>query len=476
MKLQRTGMSPRATSISLLLTGIILAAISFLSVWFTPDLTWHPGRDAELRATYSTFQATGTLLIKLAGSGSNGTQSNQDSTFVPAVWDDDPGAYVLASLMGQLTQSDSPYPGLKLAQAALVSLPMLWLPTAIARLFRNSRSGYALLLVPPILWLVNNGSILLGTMYGLSDFASPTRVYALYGIGASVTFLSLSILLLLSTYRLNIFSLLSISLVFGILVSVGNLIRSHSGIGIALGVGFLWWINSQGKKNFLKAVFGALVTLLTSSLLVFGTMSSINSERSIATGQDASEYPISHVTWHPLYLGLSFPQPISGVDSKLGVVWADEFGWEKARSIEPDVLINTLEYDQIIKEVFIETVSSQPYEALYTYFGKLILVLEDFLGIIAVIIAGVLLSRSSKRGGQSTKPPSILVVIPTLIYGFVPPVLVMPLLYYYSELSAALGILLSVAVGSLVTREASQRFRKVKSALEIKLENFQSGR
>jgi hypothetical protein len=308
-------------------------------------------------------------------------------------------------------------------------------------------------------------------MYGMSDLASPTRVYALYGIGASVTFLSLSILLLLSTYRLNLPSLLSISLIFGILVSTGNLVRSHSGIGIALGVGLLWWINSQGKKNFLKAVFGAFVTLLTSFLLLFGTMSSINSERSIATGQDASEYPISHVTWHPLYLGLSFPQPISGVDSKLGVVWADEFGWEKARSIKPEVLINSSEYDEIIKGVFIETVSSQPYEALYTYLGKLTVVIKDFLGTIAVIIAGFLLSRSSAKGGKSKKLTPILFVIPTLIYGFVPPVLVMPLLYYYSELSAALGILLSVAVGSLATREASQRVRKIKSYLVIK-QNF----
>jgi hypothetical protein len=415
-----------------------------------PHLLWHPARDAELVATYRSYIETGTLLVKESGSGSNYTQAEAPGSLSSAAWDDDPGVYILASLLGDLTGSESPYPGLKVAQALLVALPLLWLPYAVARVFKRARAGYSLILIPPILWLVNNGTILLGTQYGLSDAVSSLRVYALYGLGASLTFLSLSLLLLLSTFRFKIPALFAITLGLSFLAGLGNLTRSYSGVGIALAVGVLWWINLKRKPRVVFSLAGSAIALAIA--MVFGStiMANINTDRAEATGQNLSELPDSHGTWHPLYLGLSYPEPITGQPSELGIPWSDEFGWNVAKSANPDVVIASEEYDFYLRDAFWEAVSNQPVEAAQTYVGKLLFVIKHFGAMIFVIVLGLGLGFS--RAGKHRKRLILasIIPVPSLLFGLVPPVLVMPLLYYFSELSAALGLLLALSVGSLV--------------------------
>lgn len=440
---------PTATSWLLLATGTILAITSFIAVFNMPDLLWHPARDAELVATYDAYQKTGTLLVKQSGTGSNYTQAPSTSEYSSAAWDDDPGIYILASVLGKITKSSSPYAGLRAAEAVLVALPLIWLPLAVARVFRRARAGYALFLLPPILWLVNNGTILLGTEYGLSDSVSTLRVYALYGMGASLTFLSLSLLLLATTYRFKTRTLLLLTLGFGVLAALGNLTRSLSGVGIALAVGIIWWLNSSLKSKYLFAITGSVAALMIAVGLTTATMTYLNEQRAIATKQDLAELPDSHGTWHPLYLGLSFPEPITGVASELGIPWSDEFGWDKAREINPNVVIAGEEYDLIIKEVFWDTFTAHPVEALRTYIGKFLFVLKHFGAMFIFIGLGIGLSLTRQGNRRHALIAGSCIALPTLLIGFIPPVLVMPLLYYFSDLSAALGLLLALSLGSL---------------------------
>ena len=74
--------------------------------------------------------------------------------------------------------------------ALLCALPMLLLPVTVARVFGRARAGLAMLALPVLMWLAN-GTVLTGTEYGLADRVSSTRVYALYGLPASLMFLSL---------------------------------------------------------------------------------------------------------------------------------------------------------------------------------------------------------------------------------------------------------------------------------------------
>jgi hypothetical protein len=441
---------PKATSLSLVLTGLVLAGVSFLSVLSMPDLPWHPARDAELTATYNAYKQTGILLIKETGSGSQYVQAAAASKYSAAALDDDPGVYILASIFGHITGSDSPYPGLKIAQGLLVAVPLLWLPTAVARVFRRARAGYALLAVPPVLWLVNGGTILLGTQYGLSDSISITRVYALYGVGASLTFFSLSMLLLASTYRFKLPGLMTIGVGFGILAGLGNLTRSLSGFGLALAVGVIWWINTKHRFKILKMISGALIAITVAVGFGTSSLAFLNTERAQATGQEVSELPTVHSTWHPLYLGLSYPQPITGEPSDLGIIWSDEFGWNVARAANPNVLIAGEEYDAILRDAFIAAVQKQPYEAVKTYIEKFLYVIKHFGAMIFAILLGIGLGIS--RPGAHRKPLIVasLLTLPVLAIGLAPPVLVMPMLYYFSDLSAGLGLLLALSIGSIV--------------------------
>jgi hypothetical protein len=445
----RNRLWPRSTSLILVLVGVVLAATSFLTVMKMPDLGWHSQRTLELESIYNAYQETGTLLIKATGSGSNSTQIFSPGEYASGAWDDDPGSYIVASLMSHVTGSDSPLPGLSLAQALLVALPLLWLPTAVARVFKRPRAGYAMILLPVVMWLVNKGTLLAGTEYGLSNAASPTRVYALYGLAASMAFLSLTLLVLACTYRFRTWALILVSLGFVVLATAGNLSRSLSGMGIALGVGVLWWLHLSGRFKWLRAIGVALVAVVLTSGLQTGTMSVINSARSEVTGQSMAELPTSHGPWHSLYIGLSYPQGITGEPSPLGILWSDEFGWNKAREVNPDVAIASVEYDEILKDYYLNEVKTHPVAVAKIYLAKTWYVIKDFGAMLILIAVALVLAFSRRSTQRRTLGAAVAMTIPTMLIGLAPAILVMPLLYYYSELIAGLSMLVALSIGAL---------------------------
>lgn len=441
---------PRSTSVLLILVGVVLAVVSFLVVINMPALGWHSARDHELRATYDAFRETGTLLVKAANSGSKYTQAPATGPWVSATWDDDPGAYIVASLMGLVTGSSSPYPGLGLAEALLVALPLLWLPTAVARIFKRPIAGYAVVLLPPAMWLLNNGTFLAGTEYGLSDAASPTPVYALYGIAASIAFLSLSLLVLFCTFRLRTSLLIAVSCGLVVLAAAGDLSRSLSGMGIAAGVGVLWWLHTRKKWRWVAGIVAALTAVALTIGLQSATMTGLNVARAAQTGQSMANLPDTHAVWHSLYLGLSYPEPITGQHSPLGIAWSDEFGWNQARAIDPDVVIASADYDLILRHLYVAQVKAHPLTVAKLYVDKFLFVVREFGGMISFILVGLVLALTRRASPRRTLAAAITVTIPTLLIGLIPPVLVMPLLYYYSELTAVLSVLVAIALGGLV--------------------------
>lgn len=441
---------PTSTSVLLLLVGLVLSVASFVVVMNMPDLQWHPARDAELAVTYQSYRETGVLLVKPSGSGSNYTQAPSPGRWTSAAWDDDPGAYMVASLMSHFTHSSSPYPGLKVAMALLCSLPLTLLPTSIARIFRRARAGYSMLLLPGVMWLVNHGTILIGTDYGLADSVSPLRVYALYGLGASMAFLSLVLLAFFSTLRLRLGSLIAASVLIAALGGAGNLMRSLSGFGIAGAVGVLWWVNRRGRGRLLQTAAATLISIGIAFALPMAVMHQVDSGRAVLTGQSSSELPKSHGVWHPLYLGLSYPQPITGEPSAFGIVWSDEFGWNKAREVDPNVLIASAKYDAIMKTLYVQEVKSSPGAALLLYVQKALYTIKSFGGMVAVVLIGFVLALQRRGAHRPRLGRIVAIALPTIIIGVIPPVLVMPLLYYYSELSAAMGLLVAVGLGALI--------------------------
>lgn len=443
---------PRSTSLFLLLVGVVLSVLSFVVVLSMPELRWEPHRDLELQATYDAYRETGLLLVKDASSGSPQTQHTPAARgdLVAAAWDDDPGAYLVASLLGGVTGTESPYPGLALFTAFLVAAPLLWLPTAVARIFRRARAGYALVLLPAAMWLLNQGTILVGTEYGLADSVSQLRVHAFYGIASSLVFLSLSLVLYFCTLRLGWRALIVVTVLVGVLAGFTNLAKAWAGLGVAIAVAVLWWLNSTGRKRWLVAAAAAVCAVGLSFAVPAAVMGATDGARQDVIAPERVELPDFHGTWQQVYLGLSYPEPVTGQQSPFDVDYATGFALMKAAEVDPDAPIGSVEYDAIMRELYVEAVRSDPLDAIGMYLSKTLFVIKQFGAMIAFIAVAFIIALTRRSHQRRLLGASIAVAVPTLAIGILSPVLVMPDLYHYTELSAALGVLVAVSLGALV--------------------------
>lgn len=434
----------------LVLVGAVVAAGVFALAASIEPPRFHLARDAELQATYETFRATGVPLVKEHGTGSFYTRlETPPRRLVPAVWDDDPGTYLAAAYVGGALGEDDPYEALRWSVALIAALPWIVLPLAVARLFGNPAAGLATAAAPLIgLALRGRGSVL-GTDYGLSGPHTGVPVYALYGLASGWVFLLLSALLLVATIRWRTRTLGAIVVLFGLLAGVGDLLRSWSSIGVAVALGVV-----VNKSLRTRRVIGGVVAAMTAVALMIGTqqgvMRWVNAQRERLTAVAPDDVPSAHPTWHPLYLGLGYVGAFEGDnrENPFGVEWADDFGWKKARAVQPDVLLNGAEYDQIIRRFYIEAVRRRPFTAVATYLQKAVDTLrQNWPSLSFIALAAVLMLR---WGGRRPLLLAIAITTPTLLYGMMPPVAVMPLRYYFAELTAATSILLVIGVGALL--------------------------
>jgi hypothetical protein len=432
----------------LLATGLLLALGTFWTVLSMPDLPYHPARDLELRATYDTYVQTGVPLVKENGTGSWYGQVPGEG-LTKAAGDDDPGSYLVASWMSHLTGSDSPYPGLRWVMALLCALPMLVLPVTVARIYGRARAGMAMLALPVLTWLAN-GTLLVGTEYGISNKIATTAVYALYGLPASLIFLSLVLVAYAVTRRPGFRAAVGWTIALVLLATVGNLLRSLSGAGIALAVGVVWWVAWRGRLRWAVAAAAAAVSVTAAFWLPGVVMDRIDAQRDPVVSAETSKLLDAHGTWHPLYLGLSYPQPITGEPSKFGIEWSDEFGWMKAREIDPDVVVSSAEYDLIIKDLFLDEVRSAPLATVGLYLAKTVYTAKHFAAMLAVILVAIVMVWRRPGPHRTVLRQVSAATVPILLLGLVPPVLVMPLIYYYTELVAALALLTALALGGIV--------------------------
>ncbi|HYH73702.1 MAG TPA: glycosyltransferase [Nocardioides sp.] len=439
---------PRATHLLLQGTGVLLAALTFFTVLGMPELPYHPARDLELRATYDTYRETGVPLVKVNGTGS-WYGAVEGAGLTKAAGDDDPGSYLIASWMSHLTGSDSPYTGLGWVMALLCALPMLILPVTMARVFQRARAGLAMLALPAVTWLVNGGTVLVGTEYGLSDQVSPVRVYALYGLPAALLFASLVLLAYSLMRRPSLPYVVLLTVVFVVLATSGNLLRSMSGVGTALAVGVLWWVTVKGRARWVVAPAVSVVCALASLWLPGVVMDRIDAQRAEVISPETARLPSAHTLWHPLYLGLSYPQPLTGEASPFGVTWSDEAGWAAARAVDPDVVVASAEYDAIMKDLYLDRVAPAKWQAARLYLGKALYTVKHFGATILLILMAALLVWRRRGPHRAALAQLTVASLPGLCLGLLPVVLVMPMLYYYTELVAVLGFLTAVAVAGL---------------------------
>ncbi len=427
--------------------GLVLAVGTFVYVLSQPDFLFHPARDLELRATYDTYRQTGVLLIKPNGSGSwYGAVEGNGMT--RASGDDDPGIYLVASLMSHLTDASSPYTGLRWLMALVSALPMLVLPAFVSALVRRTWAGLAMLLVPLVALVTNHGEVLTGSNYGQSDDASLVPVYAVYALPGAIVFGSLVLLGYAYAREVSTRWLVALSIVSVAIAGFSNLLRGLSGIGVALALGVLWFVQARRSRRWVTAAgLGVVVAGLAAgvSLLVPKlAMDLVEQQRADAVTVETSS-TMANAPWDNLYLGLSWPQPMTGEESTFGVPWSDEHAWARAAEERPGTLPFTPEFDEVMREVYLDEVRAAPGKAARLYAEKTAFTAEHFAAALGVIALGLVVVAVTARRLDPVVGRRLgvaaLIAVPTVVFGFLPPVLVMPMLYYVSELVAGLAFL-----------------------------------
>lgn len=431
----------------LLLLGGLLAAVTFVASNQLPLSPFHPSRDAELKATYAAFLETGVPLIKATATGAPYPRvPHAPRKYEPAAWDDDPGPYLVASYVGRAVSVADPYRALHWTMSLLAALPWLLLPLAIARLFDRFGPGLAVALAP-LAALVLRGSLVLGNDYGTMGKGTG-YIYAMYGLPGAWLFLWLALLLLIATFSIRRWPIVILTLSIGMAAGFTNFLRSWSGLGLVLAAGVVVGM-SVNRRRLLTGLLVSTVALAISLGIPRFTMNALEAKRATVTGIASGLLPTGHPMWHNPYLGFGYQGLSDGyrTPNPFGIKWSDDFAVEKARQVNPQVLAFGIEYDSIMRDLFFRELRAHPWLAIRTFAAKF----ADTLGqnllpilFIAVIALGsVVLKRYST--GFTT---ALVMATPTFLYGLVPPVVVMPLKYYFVELTAALSILIVVAIGA----------------------------
>ena len=425
----------------------MIAVLIFLRSYAITPPSFHLSREEELRATFGAFLETGVPLIKSKGSGSWYTHLPEaPRQYEPSAWDDDPGAYLVASYVGRAGGFVDPYEPLHLVMAFLAALPWLVLPLAMARLFGRVSAGLMVLLAP-LAGLLLRGNLLLGNDYGQTGKGTGS-IYATYGIPSAWLFLWLSLLLLIATVPFRWWRTVVLILVVGAAAGLGNLLRSWTGLGIAIALGVLLALNIERRRLLTGAAVG-MVTFTVSLSVQWLTIGVINNQRATFTGVPAAEVPEGHPIWHTLYLGLGYQGALDGyaTPNPFGIEWSDTFAWEKAREMKPDVVLFSAEYESILRRLYLEEVGKHGWLVTGTYFVKLADTLIQnawsllFIGATAVGLAAF---RQHPKGFTV----GLGIAAPLMVVGVLPPVLAMPLKYYFVELTPALGVLVIVTTSS----------------------------
>lgn len=439
---------PRRERWALFGLGLVLAAVSFGIALAIGPVEYHSARAAELHATVSAYEQTGVLLVKDAGTGSRYVQLPTTAPMEPAALDDDPGSYVLASVVADLVGTEDAYRAVTLVQALFVAVPMIWLPWTLAALFRRTRAGLAAAALPVLVPLLKTAPLaLLGTDYGMS-VPDGIPVYALYGLASSALFGVLSLLLLFATRRRSWRVLAGGVAVFGVLSGCCGLMRSWSGIGVVLGIALFVALHARGWRRLPVGVAAAVAGLAVLLATQAGVMRTLDGPRAFISEMDVAALPVAHGTWHPLYLGLSYSDEVGVEPSELGILWSDAFGWDKARAIDPDVVVASREYDAILKDLYLAEVREHPVEVVGMYVAKAFDTVQQNGWVIGATLLGLVVLWRRPGTGPVLRRVTLL-LLPAVAYGFTPPTLVMPMRYYFMELSAATGLLLAVVVAGV---------------------------
>lgn len=125
---------------------------------------------------------------------------------------------------------------------------------------------------------------------------------------------------------------------------------------------------------------------------------------------------VNHVIWHPLYIGL-------GYFSDGTIKYEDSFSIEKAKSINPNVVLYSTEYESILKREYFNYVHNKTMIAFSNYFLKFL---------VCILPLALCLWFLYFKIGFKIRDSSTAIFMAAMFFGFAPSIIAVPRLNYYS--------------------------------------------
>ncbi len=191
---------------------------------------------------------------------------------------------------------------------------------------------------------------------------------------AVASIIPIFILLYQKFYRFN--SRLILSIAFsGLIIGYSNFIRSYAGTGVLL---FLFsWIFLD-PNLLLKDKLRSIIILIAFVSIPYAHFKFMECQRDrfLTKNNPTYQYISDAHTWHSIYIGLGYCK------NKYGIEYDDTIAWRKARSINPNVIYCSNEYEQILKDQCFLLAKTDPIFVLKTTLMKIIVLLLKFLSFV----------------------------------------------------------------------------------------------
>jgi len=210
------------------------------------------------------------------------------------------------------------------------------------------------------------------------------KVGGLYLVSPSIT---VSIVPLFLYFTKNK-SLSTAFVLFAFLAGVGlgtaHFLRSHAGTAVFIFMisVVVLYLQSHWRQKAVLVLF--MVVGLLVPMRYFGGLIDRRDAYLEKYQAGYKKVPPQHPFWHPVYVGFGF------LNNKYGIEYDDKVGYEKVRSIAPDVARCSQEYEAILKKEVFRLIKNDPFFAVKTFFAKIGVILFYLLvfanlGLIAAV-------------------------------------------------------------------------------------------
>lgn len=154
----------------------------------------------------------------------------------------------------------------------------------------------------------------------------------------------------------------------GIVLETLHYIRSHSSTAtlIFIGMSLACASHFHFKKKLLLST--CLLLGMTCSFIYFKTTIGQYETYARTQFQEFTDFPTIHPFWHAVYIGLGF----LSFENKDNIQMNDEYAFATVQKHNPSItLLQTSDYESIIKSIVLSLFKSRPFFILFTFFAKL---------------------------------------------------------------------------------------------------------